>query len=305
MIALVKEGEWLTGRVPDGIPAVPIGQLLREEWRLPRKLVHLLFQEKGVRVDGAPVNQLRMVQAGEQLSLRVCQPEPLGLEPFAGELEVLYEDDHLLVVNKPTGCLLHPTGPNDRVTLDHLVAGYFQRHGIDAKVRHVHRLDRDTSGAVLYAKHALAAALLDEQLRKRHITRRYLAFVQGHPQEDSGTIAAPIGRDRHHPGRRIVKGRGEPAVTHYRVHTRFARAAALMECWLETGKTHQIRVHCQYIGHPLLGDVLYGGSDRWIKRVALHAASLSFPHPFGGEVVNVEAGWPPDLLRLRARLAGK
>ncbi|WP_126427172.1 RluA family pseudouridine synthase [Brevibacillus marinus] len=300
MIALYKEGEWLTGSVPEEVPAMPLGQLLREHWQLPRKLVHLLFQDKGVLVDGEPVNQQRMVRAGERLSLRVL-PEPLGLAPLAGKLDLLYEDDHLLIVNKPAGCLLHPTQPGDTATLDHLVAGYFQQQGIAAKVRHIHRLDRDTSGAVLYAKHALAAALLDEQLRRRQISRRYLAFVLGQPKRQHGTIAVPIGRDRHHAVRRIVSRTGEPAVTHYRVQALFP-AAALLACQLETGKTHQIRVHCRHIGHPLLGDVLYGGRSELINRVALHAASLSFFHPFGGRLVRVEADWPDDLVRLQARL---
>ncbi|MBO8162932.1 MAG: RluA family pseudouridine synthase [Brevibacillus sp.] len=302
MIAMEVQGEWLTGTLPHGMPVLTAGTLLREYWKLPRKTVHLLFQEKGVRVDGEVCSQNQPVRAGQAISLHACQPEPLGVEPFHAPLEILYEDDHLLVVNKPAGCLLHPTGDDDRFTLDHLVAGHFARTGIAAKVRHIHRLDRETSGAVLYAKHALACALLDEQLRQRHISRQYIAFVNGRPRRERGTIDEPIGRDRHHPVRRRVTRRGETAVTHYRVLNRF-REAALLACTLDTGRTHQIRVHCQHIGHPLLGDRLYGGPIHLIDRVSLHAVSLQLLHPFGEHIVRVEAGWPDDLLQLHMRLS--
>ncbi|UFJ42701.1 RluA family pseudouridine synthase [Brevibacillus humidisoli] len=301
MIIMDRQEEWLTGTLPGQVPAVTVGQLLREHWKLPKKTVHLLFQGKGVRINGEVVNQLQKIQPGDAVSLWACQPEPLGLEPRRGDLAILYEDEHLLIVNKRAGCLLHPTPSNLDVTLDHLVAGYFAEKGIEAKVRHVHRLDRETSGAVLYAKHALAAALLDERLRRREISRRYVAFVHGQPKQESGTIKAPIGRDRHHAVRRIVTSGGEQAITHYRILDRY-RGGAQVECILDTGKTHQIRVHFRHLGHPLMGDVLYGGKTGLIDRVALHAASLQLNHPFGEHRVIVEANWPDDLLQLHDRL---
>ncbi|MGZ0053284.1 RluA family pseudouridine synthase [Brevibacillus gelatini] len=281
--------------------AIPLGNLLREVWKLPRKQVHLLFQHKEVLVDGASVAQHVLAREGQEIRLRMCPPEPLGLAPASEPLQVLYEDDHLLVVNKPAGMLLHPTEPHHHLTLDHLVSGHFFRTGLQAKVRHVHRLDQDTSGVVLYAKHAWASALLDEMLRERKIKRTYIAFVSGQMAKGSGKINEPIGKDRYHATRRRVTPNGDPAITHYEVKERY-KTATKVECRLETGRTHQIRVHMSHIGHPLIGDELYGGKRDLVKRQALHAAVLTFAHPFGGEVVEVHAPLPLDLLALEKKL---
>ncbi|NNV02079.1 RluA family pseudouridine synthase [Brevibacillus sp. MCWH] len=299
MIHMKKDGEWLVGHLVED--AASVGALLREQWRLPRKQVHLLFQHKEVLLDGTPAAQLAEAKAGQEIRLRLCRPEPLGLAPLNEPADILYEDDHLLVANKPPGLLLHPTEPRHTRTLDHLIAGHFARTGVAAKVRHVHRLDQDTSGVVLYAKHALASALLDERLRERNISRTYIAFVHGMVKQDSGTISQPIGKDRHHPNRRRVSSNGDPAVTHYRVVERYAQASKL-ECRLETGRTHQIRVHLSHLGHPLLGDTLYGGKGGMISRQALHAAVLRFSHPFGERPMEVRSPLPDDLLRLEQTL---
>lgn len=301
MIEMKREGEWLVGTLGAEEDGVPFGELLRDRWGFPKKTAHLLFQHKEILADGRAVTQHQRAEAGQQVALRVCLPEPYGVEPEALDLQVLFEDDHVLVVNKPAGMLLHPTAPTERHTLDHAVAGHYQRTGCQARVRHVHRLDQETSGAVMYAKHALAAALLDERLRRREISRTYVAFVHGRVARNQGTVDAPIGRDRHHPVRRRVSPRGEPAVTHYRVVERL-NGATLLECRLDTGRTHQIRVHLSHIGHPLVGDGLYGGRPLGITRQALHAASLWFPHPFGEAPVRVEAPWPDDLCRLHKAL---
>ncbi|WP_204516824.1 RluA family pseudouridine synthase [Brevibacillus fulvus] len=303
MIKMEKKGEWLVGNLGDAEAGMPAGQLLREQWKLPKKLVHLLFQHKDILLDGLSVGQHVITAAGQEIRLRVCQPEELGLAPVTHPLTILYEDDHLLVADKPAGILLHPTEPGHQETLDHWVAGHFQRTGIQAKVRHIHRLDQDTSGAVLYAKHALAAALLDERLRLRQIKRNYIAFVHGQLKQKQGTIDQPIGRDRHHPQRRRVSPHGETAITHFLVRQSW-RDAALLECRLDTGRTHQIRVHLSYLGHPLIGDVLYGGRAEFgLKRQALHAERLRFLHPFGEQEIEVYADWPPELLELQQRLS--
>lgn len=301
MLSMKKEGEWLVARLSGADAAIPVGNLLRENWKLPRKQVHLLFQHKEVELDGIAVAQHARGEEGQEIRLRLCQPEPLGLDPVSEPVEVLYEDDHLLAVYKPAGVLLHPTEPHHRLTLDHMVAGHFFRTGIQAKVRHVHRLDQDTSGVVLYAKHAWASALLDEMLRERNIKRTYRAFVHGQIKADSGTIKEPIGKDRNHATRRRVAPNGDSATTHYRVHERYG-AATQVECRLETGRTHQIRVHLSHIGHPLLGDELYGGKTRQIGRQALHAHELRFGHPFGGQQIEVQAPLPADLLELENSL---
>lgn len=301
MQAMKKEGEWLVTHLRAADEAIPVGNLLREAWKLPRKQVHLLFQYKDVLLDGEPVAQHATGREGQELRLRMCQPEPLGLDPASTPLDVLYEDDHLLIVNKPAGLLLHPTEPHHHLTLDHLVAGHFFRTGLQAKVRHVHRLDQDTSGVVLYAKHPWASALLDELLRERKIKRLYFAFVHGKMTRESGKISEPIGKDRNHATRRRVTPNGDPAVTHYQVKERY-RLATQVECRLETGRTHQIRVHLSYIGHPLLGDELYGGKRDLIDRQALHGAILRFEHPFGGQLIEVTAPLPAELQALEKSL---
>ncbi len=304
MIAMNKEGEWLVGTLGPDEDGIAAGELLRERWGLPRKTIHLLFQQKEVLVAGSPVSRQQRVEAGQEIRLRVCLPEAWGVEPDDRPLDVLYEDDHLLVVNKPAGMLLHPTSPRHTGTLDHAVAGHFAQNGIQAKVRHVHRLDQETSGAVLYAKHALASALLDERLRLREISRQYIAFVHGRVKADSGTIDAPIGRDRHHPSRRRVSANGESAVTHFQVIERYGSATKLA-CKLDTGRTHQIRVHLSHMGHPLIGDTLYGGRTAGISRQALHAGMLTLRHPFGERQLVVEAPCPEDMRRLEHTLCNR
>lgn len=304
MIQMIRDNEWLIGELQPLPKEMTYGALLRDHWGLPKKMAHLLFQHKEVLVDDQPVLQHHLVHETGTIKMKVCQPEEYGIVPRRGPLDILYEDDHLLVVNKPAGLLLHPTEKSHQETLDHYVAGHFEQKNLQTKVRHVHRLDQETSGAVLYAKHALASALLDELLRHRKITRSYTACVQGRVSQDRGKIDAPIGRDRHHPSRRRVTPQGDHAVTHYQVTQRYAQATQL-SCQLETGRTHQIRVHLSHLGHPLIGDTLYGGSTSLFPRQALHAEKLTLFHPFGEHTLQVDAFWPEDLRRLQARLQNR
>jgi 23S rRNA pseudouridine1911/1915/1917 synthase len=197
---------------------------------------------------------------------------------------------------------VHPVERHGTGSLANAVAAYYASTGQAVAVRHIHRLDADTTGPVLYAKNALAQISLDAAMREKRIARVYLAVVHGVPARGRGTIDAPIGRDRHHAGRRRVSPTGEPAVTHYEtVRAWPEHNTALLRLRLETGRTHQIRVHLSHIGHPLVGDTLYGGrpSPR-IRRQALHGESLAFPHPWTRETVRVEAPLPADLADLVA-----
>lgn len=223
--------------------------------------------------------------------------EELGFEPnYALPLEVLYEDDFCLVVHKPTGMKVHPTQGRgeavERDTLANAVAAHYEATGQAVAVRHVHRLDADTTGPVLYAKGTFALRTLDAALREKAVGRTYVALVAGHLPRAAGTIDAAIGKDRHHAQRRRVSATGQHAVTHYRVLDTGA-TWSLVELVLDTGRTHQIRVHMQHLGCPLIGDRLYAGpsSDLFVGQ-ALHGIRLAFPHPYTGEIVTVEAPLP-------------
>ncbi|GIQ70189.1 putative RNA pseudouridine synthase YhcT [Xylanibacillus composti] len=267
------------------------------------------------RADAAPIPdklQKQLKSAGEwveqagRLHIRLFPAESLRFSPVWAAIDILYEDDFCLVANKPAGMAVHPTAPDDAaITLANAVAAHYESTGQAVRVRHIHRLDADTTGPVLYAKNPLAQHRLDEAMRQKQITRMYLALVHGRPREHKGTINAAIGRDRHHPKRRRISPAGQPAVTHFTVVESF-RSAALLRLQLETGRTHQIRVHVSAQGHPILGDLLYGGKPMaGLARQALHGAQLAFPHPWTGEPIAVEAPMAADMQQALNALRGQ
>jgi 23S rRNA pseudouridine1911/1915/1917 synthase len=253
---------------------------------MPEKLLRRLKHEKGIQ------------WIGDKLRLVLFPDRPLGIGSIWQELEVLFEDDFCLVAHKPAGMTIHPDGRADEVTLDHIVAAHYEGMGEQVAVRHIHRLDQNTSGPVLYAKNEWAQLKLDEDMRGKEIERKYIAFVQGTVRSDLSVIDLPIGKDRHHAQRRRVSPTGQSALTTVRVEEVY-RGASLIHLELDTGRTHQIRVHLSHLGHPLLGDTLYGGSSALITRQALHGEKLCFYHPFTGEFIEIEDPWPADLLDLR------
>ncbi|GIP31353.1 RluA family pseudouridine synthase [Paenibacillus sp. J2TS4] len=253
---------------------------------IPDKLKAKLLRTDGVR------------RQGNRLLIRLFPAENSGYEPEWMDLDVLYEDDYCLVVNKPAGMAVHPTDRGGRGTLANAVASYYESTGQACRVRHIHRLDEDTTGPVLYGKNEFAQLILDEKLRDNEMERFYVALVAGQVKPEQGTIQAPIGRDRHHSQRRRVSRKtGQAAMTRYETLESYA-GATLLKLKLETGRTHQIRVHLSYIDHPIIGDLLYGGRTASISRQALHGLALSFPHPLTREIVAVEAPLPDDLANL-------
>jgi len=269
-----------------------------------------------VLVDGAVAVPRQIVRGGEEVTLRAQPTAEVPLAPEAIALDIRYEDADLLVINKPSGLTVHPgagqaagTLQNALLHFDATLAG-IPRAGI------VHRLDKDTSGLMVVARSLRAHAALVEALQARDVHRQYLAVVYG-TMIAGGSVDAPIGR---HPRDRlrqaVVEGvAGKPALTHYRVRERF-RAHTLVECRLETGRTHQIRVHMAHVRHPLVGDQMYGTglklpkgataqltqTMREFKRQALHAEKLEFTHPVSGETISVTAQMPADMLSLLAAL---
>jgi 23S rRNA pseudouridine1911/1915/1917 synthase len=265
-----------------------------------RAAAQRLIEGDAVLVDGRPRPKNHRIEEGARVTV---DTQPSGSAPGAESLplsyEVVYEDEHLLVVEKPAGVVTHPapghSGPTLAEALADVAAGgpHPERAGI------VHRLDKDTSGLLVVARSDEAHAALAQMMKAREVTREYLALVEGHPDADSGTIDAPLGRDR---GNRTVMStrtdRGRGAVTHFEVVERLPRTA-LLRVRLETGRTHQIRAHLAAIGHPVVGDPQYGGRESGrrlrLARQFLHASALMFRHPFTGEPLRCESKPPVEL----------
>ena len=280
---------------------------------LTRSRLSRLVQGGMVAVNGAPSRPSQAVRAGDVVELTVPPPTPLDLAPEDIPVPIVYEDDDLLVVDKPAGLTVHPApGHPSHTLVNALLAlrpnlsgiGGAQRPGI------VHRLDKDTSGLMLVAKHDAAHHSLAGQLQARRVGKRYVALVWGRPRPEEGTVDAPIAR---HPADRkrmaVVEG-GRDAVTHYSALERLPEST-LVEARPVTGRTHQIRVHMAHVGCPLVGDALYGPRrPSPVERHFLHAASLTFRLPSSGETVSVASPLPPDLqaaldaLRDGAKTAG-
>ncbi|WP_405130711.1 RluA family pseudouridine synthase [Paenibacillus sp. FSL H8-0317] len=290
-----RRGEWLElmpGRAVTGSLDKPMAaeQWLLSELQFPEKLLRQLKANRGIQL------------AGDRLRLALFASQPIDVEPRWADVDVLYEDDFCLVMHKPAGMKLHPDGSrvDQAITLDHVVASYYEMNGIQASVRHVHRLDEDTTGPVLYAKNAFALAKLDEAMRRKEIGRHYVAIAGGQIPLELHKIDAPIGKDRHHKQRRRVSEGGQEAVTHVEIVEVWERAT-LIRLKLDTGRTHQIRVHLSYAGHPLIGDTLYGGRADAIGRQALHGEMLKFSHPLTGAMIEVNDPWPSDFTQLAER----
>lgn len=267
-----------------------------------------LAGEGRIRVDGRPRKPAFRLRTGQAVEIAVPPPAPSGLHPEPIPLEILLEDADLLIVNKPAGLTVHPAPGHPSGTLvNALLSAVPDLAGIGGELRPgiVHRLDKDTSGLLVVAKSDAAHRALAAQFKAHTAQRTYLAVVRGRVRRDAGTITAALGR---HPVRRTriaVVPRGRRAVTHYTVLERF-RDATLLSCRLETGRTHQIRVHLAHAGHPLIGDPVYGRARApEIARQALHAARLEFAHPRTGRRVTCAAPVPDDFARLLARLRGE
>jgi 23S rRNA pseudouridine1911/1915/1917 synthase len=249
-----------------------------------------------VRVDGAPAVKSRRLTGGETLEVDLPTSEPAVLRPEEIDLRVAYEDGHLLVVDKPAGVVVHPAPGHAHGTLVQGLLDLGAAGGEEAdRPGIVHRLDRDTSGLLVVARSEEAHARLEDMVRSRALERVYLALVRGRPQSWRGRIEAPIGRDREDPTRQSLDSEtARDAVTHFEVDE-LLRGHALLRVRLETGRTHQIRVHLAAIDLPVVGDRAYGAADPRLARQFLHAARLAFTHPFTGEPLEVESPLPPDL----------
>jgi 23S rRNA pseudouridine1911/1915/1917 synthase len=263
-----------------------------------RSRIKALIESGHITVDSAPAKPALHVRRGQRIEVTIPPPPPAEIVPEALPLDVIFEDDQLLVINKPPGLVVHPGAGRPGGTLANAVLARIpQMAGVGSAMRPgiVHRLDKDTSGLLMVAKTPRAYRVLQSKVAARTVSRTYLALVDGVLPRDEGTIDAPIGRHPRHRTRMAVVPRGRGAVTRYRVRERFARHT-LVEVQLVTGRTHQIRVHFAHLGYPVAGDPVYGRADDLaIGRQALHAFRLRFAHPTSGRELVFAAPLPADL----------
>ena len=274
-----------------------------EKKRYPHAVrVQLKQHPEQVLHNGQPALLRTPLLAGDELQIRILERASSdGIRPMPIPLSICYEDEDLLLINKPAGLPVHPSQNHYLDTLANGICNYYQHSGEPFVFRCINRLDKDTSGLLLIAKNMLSGAILSQDIKNRQIHRTYLAIVSGHlPEGENGTIDAPIGRAEHSTIlRRVDPQAGQRAVTHYRV-LRALPDRSLVELWLETGRTHQIRVHMTSIGHPLMGDDLYHpqAKDDGIPRQALHSCALEFSHPISGAPMRFYQPLPDDMQAL-------
>jgi 23S rRNA pseudouridine1911/1915/1917 synthase len=280
--------------------------LMESTWS--RSQISSWLDEERILVNGAKVKAKYKVKVGDVIEVTVPEVEDLEIIPEDLNLEIVYEDADVLVVNKPKGMVVHPApGHTSGTLVNGLMYHCKDLSGINGVARPgiVHRIDKDTSGLLMVAKNDVAHEGLVNQLVDKSVTRKYTALVHGHIPHEKGTIDAPIGRDQKDRQKQAVVDKGKHAVTHFQVIENFGEYT-LVECRLETGRTHQIRVHMNYIGFPLVGDPKYGPKKTIdFGGQVLHAGVLGFIHPITKEYLEFEAPLPEDYQQLLAELRAK
>ncbi|MBR6718409.1 MAG: RluA family pseudouridine synthase [Oscillospiraceae bacterium] len=279
----------------------------QEALGLTRSAVQQLLEQDQITRNGRTAKKNDKLQAGDTVTVTVPEPQPLTVLPQDLPLEIVFEDDDLLVVNKPKGMVVHPApGHPDGTLVNALLFHCAGRlSGINGVIRPgiVHRIDRDTSGLLIVAKTDRAHLGLAEQIAVHSFTREYEAIVCGRFKETEGTVHAPIGRDpRDRQKMCVIATNSKDAVTHYAVLTQYEKYAHI-RCKLETGRTHQIRVHMKHIGHPVYGDAVYGKAEKDIEGQCLHAKKIGFVHPVTGTYLEFDSPLPDYFTRILRKLS--
>ena len=289
---------------------VRLDAFLSADGALTRSQAARLIAEGRVRVNGKPAAKSARLSGGETVTVDVPQLRETALPPQDIPLDVVYEDDDVIVVNKPTGLVVHPAPGHPDGTLVNALLHHCgdSLSGIGGEKRPgiVHRIDRDTSGLIIAAKNDAAHLALSAQLKDHSLSRTYECLVTGNMKQDSGTVDTPIGRSSADRKKMAVVPTGRRAVTHWEVVARYPGVTHL-RCRLETGRTHQIRVHMAYIGHPILGDTVYGAKKPvpGLTGQCLHATGLRFVHPRTGEPVELHCPLPPEFTAMLQKLQNK
>lgn len=276
-----------------------VEQFLRRKRYSGQNLSEIKRMPKSILVNGVHYYMRQELSTGDHLQVRICETQNSEkIPPTKLPLDIIYEDEDLLVLNKPAGMPIHPSLNNYTNSMANALAYYFQSQGKPFIFRCCNRLDRDTSGLTIVSKHLVSGSILSDMTKHREVHREYLAIARGSVTPSEGTIQAPLGRKEGTIIERTVDWEhGEDAVTHYKV-VKEANGHSLVSLRLETGRTHQIRIHMKYLGYPLIGDYLYNPDMEYMTRQALHSHHMEFTHPITGEHMSFTAPLPEDMARV-------
>ncbi len=276
-----------------------VEQFLRRKRYSGQNLSEIKRMPKSILVNGVHYYMRQELSTGDHLQVRICETQNSEkIPPTKLPLDIIYEDEDLLVLNKPAGMPIHPSLNNYTNSIANALAYYFQSQGKPFIFRCCNRLDRDTSGLTIVSKHLVSGSILSDMTKYREVHREYLAIARGSVTPSEGTIQAPLGRKEGTIIERTVDWEhGEDAVTHYKV-VKEANGHSLVSLRLETGRTHQIRIHMKYLGYPLIGDYLYNPDMEYMTRQALHSHHMEFTHPITGEHMSFTAPLPEDMARV-------
>lgn len=278
-----------------------IKQIISNELKLSSRIISNMKNNKGIKVNNEVVNINYIVKTGDILELSVFDQSTDEILPEKIDINIIFEDEELLVINKPPGMIVHPTSFHQYGTLANAVMYYYNSIRLSTKFRPVNRLDKDTSGIIIIAKSQLSHSIISQQMQKNIFKKEYIAVVHNEITEKCGTIDLPIGRNPDSLIERMISSNGQNAVTEYEALA-VNNLASVVKIRLITGRTHQIRVHFNHIGHPLFGDSLYGSVDNEIGRQALHCRKICFNHPKLNEPLMFECKIPNDIIDLLNKL---
>ena len=291
-----------------------VKQVLTTHFSISNRLLTKLKREKRIFFNGKNVYVTTPISINDIIEVDIdFEEDSDNIVPTKMDLKIIYEDEYMLIINKPPHIAIHPSILHYENSLSNGIAYYFKSKNFKRKIRPVNRLDKDTSGIVIFAKNEYIQECLIKQMKQNKFVKKYIAILEGHLEKDSGTINAPIARKENSIIERTISLNGAPSITNYNVLKRFeindiennkykdthsTIKLSLIEFTLETGRTHQIRVHSKFIGHPLLGDTLYGNPSNLISRQALHAYKISFIHPISNKILEFETDLPKDIKKI-------